>query len=150
MREKVFTSPFWGRFIAILYKYILPAVSVFSLVILAQVTSRHQFMGSGLVDFLVRAYICVWLCMLYVRLPYLAIKYRLFPGSTTKKSDVTSGEKARFILGVIFLGILFAIGTRWVVMEFLPILRPLIYPIAILNGFLFSIPLIAQYEVCKQ
>jgi hypothetical protein len=144
------TTRFCGRFIVILYRYALPAVTIFLLMILAQVDSRQQLFGSGLIDFLARAYICVWLCILYVRLPNLSTRYRLFKGSTTKKTDVSSDERTRFIFGVLVLGVIFTFGTRWAVMEFLPILQPLVYPIAVLNGCLFSIPLIAQYEVFKR
>jgi hypothetical protein len=141
---------FWGKFIVILYGYVLPVVTIFLLMILAQFDSRPQIYGSWLIDFLARAYLCVWLCIFYVRLPHLSTRYRLFAGSTTKKTDVSSNERTRFILGVLVLGVIFAFGTRWLVMEFLPILRPLVYPIAILNGCLFSIPLIAQYEIFKR
>lgn len=150
MIQKTKLSHFLDNLISNLYRYLLPAVTIFSLLILAQVTSRPRLAGSGFLDFLVRIMACLWLCITYARLPYLSIKYRPFPGSTSTKADVSSREKVKYICEAIVFGVFFAIMTWGIIDIFLPVFRPIIYLIAVINGLLFSIPLIAQYEVFKQ
>jgi hypothetical protein len=66
-----------------------------------------------------------------------------------KKSDVSPLGKLNYSC----MGILFGIGvfliTWWTINEFLPIFISFSFLLAIVNGFIYAIPLILQYQIFK-
>jgi hypothetical protein len=135
--------------VLIFYKYVMPVITVISLILISQIITRPRLLGSWFLDLVVRIFLCVWFCIGYVRLPNISEKYKFYPNITPKKSDIGPSGKVFYISLAIFFGILVALMTGWVLRSFLPFLSIYIIPIAILNGLIFLIPLIAQYEVFK-
>jgi len=150
MNEKTSPSHIVDNLVMIIYKYLLPAITVVALLIVSQVISRPRILGSGFLDFILRGLACLWFCICYSRLPYLSKKYRPFPGSTTKKSDINTRGKIKSIINAIFFGMVFAFLTWWIVNMFLPVSKSFLYSIVVINGLICSIPLIAQYEIFER
>ena len=133
----------------IFYMIIMPGITIIGLLFVSQVIPRQRFLGSGIVDIAARILLCLWFCAGYIRMPSLPEKYRIYPNIIWTKSDIT--PRAKFVymgLGIIF-GIGISIITWWAIGIFLPIFDNYRIFLAAVNGIIFAIPLMAQYEVFK-
>jgi hypothetical protein len=135
--------------VLIFYKYVMPGITIISLILISQAITRPRFLDSWLLDLIIRIFLCIWFCVGYSRLPDISEKYRFYPNITPKKSDIGANQKAFIIVMILFASLLISVTTGWMLRSFLPFTGIFSIPIAILNGLIFLIQLIAQYEVFK-
>jgi hypothetical protein len=150
MKEfKMNNKDIFDKMTVILYRLILPIISFIFLIIVSQFESRVMVFNSLLVDFIIRAFLTAWFCVGFYKLPRLAKDYHFFPGKDLKKSEVSTIGKIYSISMAILFGILIGVITQWVILTFLPDLGSISLLIAIIIGFLYTIPLIAQYQIIR-
>jgi hypothetical protein len=131
----------------IFYLIIMPIVTVILLLGVSSIIQRPKFMGS-FVDLAIRVLLILWFCTGYILIPRLK-KYRFYPNITWSKADVRPLERIYYIAMAILFGVGITVITRWVLLVFLPIFGDFGVVFAILNGLLYAIPMIAQYQVFK-
>jgi hypothetical protein len=137
------------RLIVVFYKFVMPFITILSLMGISQITQRPKFLGSEFIDFVTRVLLSLWFCFSYVRLPHLRQHYRFYPNIEWSKSDIHPSARLVYIgIGSAF-GVFITIITSWVIRAFIPILSDYSLVLAILNGLIYAIPMALQYEVFK-
>ncbi len=131
------------------YRIFLPTILIFSLLVISSIINRPVFLGIKFVDVLVRLLLCAWFGVLYIALPDIKSVYRLYPNIQFTKADISRSGTIFYIFIAILFGIGTSLVTRWTVVWFLPIYGQVSISIAVINGLIFTIPLIIQYEVFK-
>jgi hypothetical protein len=115
----------------------------------SQAIERPLFMGSNLIDLAIRIILCIWFCYGYIQLPFLSRGYAFLPRTSWSKADVLLEERIFIIVQIVIFSLLMAVVTWWIIQFFVPALEEHSVIIAILNGFLYLVPLLAQYEKYK-
>jgi hypothetical protein len=138
-----------NKTILILYRRILPIVTIFILMIASQFDSRPWFFNSLVVDIIIRLFLSIWLSVAYYKLPRLSKDYRFYSNIIWSKSDLSAFERIFYIAMGVISGILVGIVTYWLLIIFLPTIKDISFFIAIINGFIFGLPLIIQYQALK-
>lgn len=136
------------NYLEILYSYVFPSIVVFLLLGVSQFITRSSLLGSAAVDLSIRVLICLWFALGYRRFAHISM-HRPTVVSSWSKVDLDTFEKTFYIyMGIIF-GILMALFTWWVIQVFLPIFIQISILLAILNGLIFALPAVANYNVFK-
>jgi hypothetical protein len=134
------------RLIKLIYRFILPLLVAFLLLIVSSNISRPLFSGSKLLDLIARVWVCVIFSMGYIILSDLEKYKALFYGAKIDNVNSiieTSTVIANISIAVIF-GIFAALISWWSVRTFVPILSDMALIIALLNGILFFAPIFYQ------
>lgn len=137
------------RFLLFFYQGVMPITTILLLLIVSSLINRSDFLNSKFIDIFVRILLCVWFCLGYIRLPDIKKFYRIYPNIDFKKTDISLFGKVFYILIAILFGVGTTVLTVWIVNVFLPIFSREGYIIAIVNGMIYALPLIMQYEVFK-
>ena len=137
------------RSVLLLYKVVMPVITLLFLLVIPQFIQHPAFMGSGVFDFIVRGLLCLWFCLAYSMLPNIKEKYGLYPNITWSKADISPAERFLFIGFATFFSICVVLITLWTIGVFVPIISKYGLLLAITNGAIFLIPLSLQYEVFK-
>ena len=128
------------------YQFIFPLTVVISLLLISGNISRPLFSGSILLDFLARFWLCLIFAMGYIIISDLD-KYQIwFYGHSRENLGDPPDTFTIFwnICMSLMLGIFATLISWWAVRTFLPILNHIALLLALLNGFLFSMPLLYQ------
>lgn len=145
---KIISSNLFIKTGTLFYKLILPSISIGLFFGASLIIPRQYFLGSKVIDLIIRILLCLWFCYGYLQLPILA-KKRFLPIIEWKKYELFVDEKIFIFFQVILFSFIMSVITWWTIDIFVPILRPYSVIMSILNGFLYLIPLIAQYEKLK-
>jgi hypothetical protein len=137
------------RILLIFYKAVMPGITILLLIVVSSIINRPDFLDSKYIDIFIRILLCLWFCLGYIRLPDIKKFYRIYPNIEWKKVDISLSGKIFYLLIAILFGIATTFLTLWMVNVFLPILSQIGFIIAIINGSIYAIPLIMQYEVFK-
>jgi hypothetical protein len=129
----------------VIYRFILPACTIISLLIISQIMKRTLFLGSPGWDLFARIWIGFSFCYLYILLSDLdKYMFRVYRIKTDPSNDHNVPVNwQNFIFGSM-LGIISIPFTWWIVEFFLPIFSAVGWLIALCNGVLLSIPIILR------
>jgi hypothetical protein len=128
------------------YAWIMPVVTIISLIVVSQFIRRPLLFGSAIADFLGRLWISLCYCANYVILADPE-RYRtwIYGRRIEQRKDQ---EDLATILGNIGMGVMLGFFvfmiTRWVMQVFLLIPKDINWILSILNGLICAIPLIAR------
>jgi hypothetical protein len=132
-----------GRFI---YTVILPLVIAFSLLFVSNNTARPLFLGSVLLDFLARLWICIMFWAQYAIVCDLE-RYRrwFYAGKIIEPNcseDVVNEiwNLCMGLMGAVYVSLI----SWWSIRIFLPIVEEYSIMLAILNGLAFFLPMFLQ------
>ena len=128
----------------IFYTVVMPLTTVIFLLLISPI----QLGKISPFYLVIRFLICVWFSGIYIVLAYFS-KYRLYPNIQWKKSDVGKTEKWYLLFQGLAFGLACAGITFLVVQKFLPGFGNFRILIALLNGILIAVPLMAHYWILK-
>ena len=134
-----------SRTIPILYRFILPIVVVFLLLIVSPSLKRPLFLASLGTDIFARVWIILGYCSVYLRLSDLdRYMLKLYSIKINNQLDNESPMNRRNIIIGSILGVISVPITWWVIQFFLPIFSDISILLALLHGFLLSAPIIIR------
>lgn len=134
-----------SRTIPLLYRYILPIVVVFLLLIISPNLKRPLFLDSLGIDIFARIWIIFGYCSVYLRLSDLdRYMLKLYSIEINNQLDNESPTNWRNIILGSILGIISVPITQWVIQFFLPIFSDIGILLALLHGFLLSAPVVIR------
>lgn len=145
-------NPFFkprNRVVLLFYRVAMPSISLLLLFGASSLIDRPLFMGSRVIDILVRVTLIFWFITAYMRLPNLTLKYRFYPNMEFKKTEISVGAKIFYISLAIIFSFGIVLVTWWTLNTFLPTMDKYSVPIAVINGLIFMIPLTVQYQVFR-
>jgi hypothetical protein len=128
------------------YRIVMPVVVVILLLIVSQGIARPLFFGSSIVDLLIRVWLCLCYCSGYIILSNLRKYESWFYQRRNENTNVQNDPVTRvWYVGMgIMSGLFSVLISWWTVKAFLPNLNNFIWFIAIINGLLFSLPVVIQ------
>jgi hypothetical protein len=130
----------------ILYRLVLPLLLCIFLLIVSGNISRPLFLGSKLLDFIARLWLCLIFSMGYIIVSDLERYKSWFYGG--KISNLTSANDPWAMLLNVIMGLMFGIFAAliswWAVRTFLPIFNGIALIVALVNGILFFIPVFSE------
>jgi hypothetical protein len=135
--------------IRIFYTRAMPGIAILLILVLPQFIVRPQYQGSGIVDFIGRAFLCLWLCRGYISMPNTQAKYSPFIIFDWSEADMTKTKRVFLIVLVVIYCIAIGFITYWAVGSILPIYSQFLFFIAFINGLIFLVPLLSQYEIFR-
>ncbi len=136
----------YSRLFKYFYNYIMPFVTIIVLMVVAQAISRPLLFSSAVADFLGRLWISLCFSASYVILADPE-RYRtwIYGRKIEQRKDHEDPATSLWNVGMgLMLGFFVFMITRWVVHVFLPIMKDFSLVLAMLNGLICAISLIAR------
>jgi hypothetical protein len=131
-----------SRVIRVVYRFVLPAITLIFLLIVSSSIKRPLAFGSLGGDFFVRGWIILAFCSLYIRLSDLGrYMFKVYRITIDHSNDNDLPLNWRNIFVGILLGVASIPFTWWIVQFFLPLFSGLSWLLAFANGVLISIPM---------
>ena len=131
-----------ARVIRLVYRFVLPAITIIFLLIGSQVMKRPLFLGSLGWDLFARVWIILSFCFLYLRLSDLEkYMFRVYRITIDHSNDNDLPLNRRNIFVGTLLGIASIPFTWWIIQFFLPMFSGVGWLLALANGILISIPM---------
>lgn len=132
----------------LLCKVILPALTIYMLLIIPNKAGRNLFLDSSIIDWGVRIMFAIWFSYNYWQLPGIfSNKEKLWLGNHLILES-SPGIFFIFIVGLHSFGA--AIFTYFSVVIFLPMFKDFRIVLSVLNGFFFIIAMSIQYHTYKE
>lgn len=133
----------------IVYGVILPIVVVALLLGVASLSSsRLGVLGSTASDLMIRCFLTIWFCGLYIKLSRIS-SFGYYPNRKWTKADVGPTEKYIYWIMSLFFGIACGVVTWWIIQWFFPSVASFAYVISTVNCFIIAYPLVTSYWVLK-
>jgi hypothetical protein len=132
----------------IVYGVVLPIAVIILLLGVASFNSRPRILGSVVSDLIIRFFLTIWFCILYIRLSRIS-SFSYYPNKKWTKEDVGPLEKYYYWGMSVFFGVVSGIITWWVIQWFLPSLSSFAYMISVINSLIILLPLVTHYWVLK-
>ena len=144
IKHKKITWTF-SRILSFFYKIVWPVCTIILLLVISQNMNRPLFLGSFALDLMARIWIGFSYCYVYIILSNLERYNFWIYGIKRENLDAnnTLFNWRNIALGVMF-GTISTPLTWWVIQFFLPTFKDVSWFLAILHGFLLSIPIIVQ------
>ena len=131
-------------------KVIFPLTTIIALLFVSQILDRPILFGFMIADFIARLFLCLVFTSTYFVLPNIeGMFWKIFHAKHWKKEEISPNEKYLYIIMAILYGLFYGVLTFISICFFLPM--PLIFVIVItmVNGLIFGIPFVLQYETFK-
>jgi hypothetical protein len=132
----------------IVYGAGFPIVVIILLLGVASLSSRPSVLGSTASDLIIRCFLTIWFCALYIRLSRIS-SFSHYPNKKWTKADVGSIEKYVYWIMSIFFGVVCGVVTWWIIQWFFPVIAFLAYVISAVNFLIIVLPLVTHYWVLK-
>ena len=132
----------------VFYGMIMPITVIVLLLGIASFNDRPRFLGTPAMDLIIRFYLTVCFCVLYVRLSRIS-SFSYYPNKRWTKEDVGKNEKYFYLGEIVFLSVGFGIVTWWVIRWFFLGSESLAYVISIINSLIIFFPMVTHYWVLK-
>jgi len=134
---------------SVFYTWIMPSVTVLSLLVVANFVHREMILNSSIVDMVVRVLICATFCYGYIVVGNLDKYIAYFKGNPKVDEIVSQDMFERNVVGyylqVFIGGVAVILITYWIILKFLPIVANSAWIIGILNGMILSFPWLVEY-----
>jgi hypothetical protein len=131
--------------ITLVYKIVLPICIIILLMVISPKINRSLFLGSPSLDLIARVWISFSFCYMYIILSNLE-KYNKWVYSIRKEGLDDNNQSIHWgniIIGIM-LGVVSIPFSWWIIQLFLPIFANTAWVLAVLHGFLLSIPFIVE------
>ena len=131
------------RITTIVYRFLLPACILISLLFISLRLERNLFLGSLILDWIARIWISLGFSYIYINLSDLdKYVYRIYR-MLIEPSHSLSLNWQNIVLGSVF-GMLSIPFTWWVILTFLPIFAEIALILSIMHGLILSLPIIVR------
>lgn len=133
----------------LVYGLVFPIMVVALLLGVASLnSSRPSVLGSTSSGLIIRCFLTIWFCALYIRLSRIS-SFSYYPNKKWTKADIGPREKyVYWIMSAVF-GIVCGVVTWWLIQWFFPSIASFAYVISAVNCLIIMYPLVTYYWVLK-
>ena len=130
------------------YGEVFPIMVAALLLGAASLNSRPLVFGSIIYDLIIRGFLAIWFCGLYIRLSRID-SFSYYPNKLWTKADVSPEGKIYYRGMSVLFGVVCGVVTWWIIQWFFPTIANWAYLISVVNCLIIIFPLVTHYWVLK-